>query len=370
MRKYITVVLGVVLLAGGLYAAKGIVDSADKRKPKGKKVIQSVFVNTVKNKDIPVTIYESGRLVAKNRLEIYSEVQGVMLPTKKEFKPGTNYKRGETFVMIKNEDYYANLQAQKSVLQNLITSIIPDLRLDYPDAYKKWDNYLQNFEMNKPVAELPKTSSDKEKYFITGKNIYTTYYNTKNLEIILKKYNLSAPYSGILTDALVNPGTVVRPGQKLGEYIDPGVFELEIAISKSLISSIEVGQEVEVLKSREGQKSWIGKIARINGKVDPNTQTVQIYIDLRGEALREGMYMEAIITAENKPNAFEISRNLIVDESSIYIVEGETLKLVPISILHQNQNTAVVGGLKNGMQVVSKIVPNSFSGMKVSIIKE
>lgn len=368
MRNYITIVLGVLLLAGGVFIAKSIIDSNKKVKPIKEKIVQAVFVETVKNQNIPIRIFESGRLVAKNRMEIYSEVQGVMERTAKEFKPGSRYKRGEIMVRVRSNDYYANLQAQKSVLQNLITSVIPDLRLDYPDAYQKWDQYLQNFDMDKPIADLPKTSSDKEKYFITGKNIYTTYYNTKNLEIVYQKYNLTAPFDGILTDAVVNPGTVVRPGQKLGEFIDPTQFELEVAISKSTLPSLSVGKDVEVIDARDMTKVWKGSIARINGKVNTTTQTVQIFIDLKGKELKEGMYLEAKIEGKAKENAIEISRSLIVGESQVYVVNKGVLELIPIQILHENQKTVIVSGLEDGTQLVSKIVPNAFSGMAVSII--
>ncbi|MEQ9285500.1 MAG: efflux RND transporter periplasmic adaptor subunit [Cyclobacteriaceae bacterium] len=368
MKNYITIILGVLLIGGGLFAAKTVVDSNQKPKPVEKKVVQSVFVKTVKNGDIPISIYESGRLMAKNRMEVYSEVQGVMEATRKEFKPGSRYKKGETMVRVRSNDYYANLQAQKSVLQNLIASIIPDLRLDYPDAYKKWEKYLQNFDMDKPIADLPKTTSDKEKYFVTGKNIYTTYYNTKNLEIILQKYNLTAPFDGILTDAVVNPGTVVRQGQRLGEFIDPTVYELAVSVAKSILPSLSVGKQVEVSDSKDKMKTWQGTIARINGKVDATTQTVQVFIDLRGKDLKEGMYLQAKIDGEAKSNAMEISRNLIIDESNVYVVKDGALELAPIRILHENQKTVIIAGLKDGMQMVSKVVPNSFSGMAVSII--
>jgi membrane fusion protein (multidrug efflux system) len=369
MRNYISIIIGVLLLVGGFFGAKNVVNSAKKPKAKENKVIQSVFIQTVKNTDIPIIISENGRLLAKNRLELYSEVQGVMERTPTEFKPGSRFKKGQTMVKVRSDDYYANLQAQKSALQNLITSVIPDLRLDYPDAYKKWDDYLRSFDMDKSVAPLPKTTSDKEKYFITGKNIYTTYYNTKNLEIIHRKYNLRAPFNGILVDALANPGTVVRPGQKLGDFIDPTIFELEVAISKALLPSLKVGKNVIVTDEKEATKRWNGMVGRINGRVNSDTQTIQVFIDLKGKDLREGMYLQAQIEGEAKTNSVEIPRSLIVDQSNVYIVKGNSLELVPISILYQNQNTVIVKGLKDGMKLVSKPVPNSFSGMKVSIIK-
>jgi multidrug efflux pump subunit AcrA (membrane-fusion protein) len=344
--------------------------SREKRqRPQAEKVKPTVFVKGVKNEVIPIYIQESGRLTSKNRIEIYAEVQGVMEVSRKEFKPGTRFRKGETMVRIRNNDFYANLQAQKSVLQNLITGALPDLRIDYPESYQKWDNYIKNFDMDKPIGKLPEPSSDKEKYFITGKNIYTTYYNTKNQEIILQKYVLKAPFDGVLIDALVNPGTVVRPGQRLGELIDPSVYELEVAISKSYLPDLTIGKQVTISDINDGVKTWQGKISRINGRVNPMTQTVQVFIEVRGDELREGMFLNASISAKPKENAFEIARSLLINDNNLYVVEDSTLRMLPIDVVHRTTDTVVVRGLADGLQVVTKPVAGAYSGMAVIVNK-
>ncbi len=366
MRKFITTIIAFALLIGGYFFSKSMVANKKKRVPTSEKVIQSVFVQNVKNEAVPIQIIESGRLVAKNKIEIYAEVQGVMEATPKEFKPGSVYNKGAVLVKIRSADYYANLQAQKSTLQNLITSVLPDLRLDYPEAYKKWDEYLQNFDMNKPISKLPETSSDKEKYFITGKNIYTTYYKTKNLEIILQKYTLRAPFNGILTEAVVTPGTVVRPGQKLGEFINPSVYEMEVSVKKTEISSLAIGKNVQV-KGANSTQVWDGKITRINGKVDVNTQTVKVFIQLNSDELREGMYMEANMNGNPIPEAFEVASGLLIEGSKLYVVKNNMLDVVVVSVLHKKHNSVVIQGLEDGMQLVSKPIAGAYAGMEVSI---
>ncbi len=367
MRKYITIFIGILLIGFSVYVMKELANTEKRQRPKKEKIAPAVFIEDVNNSRVQVTVLESGRLVAKNRIEIFSEVQGVMEQSKKEFKPGVHYRKGETIVSIRNDDFYANLQAQKSNLQNLITSILPDLRLDYPEAYKKWDSYIRKFDMDKPISALPKPSSDKEKFFITGRNIFTTYYNTKNMEIILSKYNLKARYNGILVDALVTPGSLVRPGQKLGEFIDPSVFEMVVSVNKTILSSIAVGKKVIVRDAENYSKQWKGKIIRINGKVDRSTQTVKVFVELRGEELKEGMYLEAIMNGHPIENAIEIPRNLLVDESKIFIVKDNTLQLVQVDPVFFNEKTVIVKGLENGQKMISRNVPGAYSGMEVNI---
>jgi multidrug efflux pump subunit AcrA (membrane-fusion protein) len=367
MRKIITIIIGVVLIAAALFVANTLSKNKKRRPVVDNKVVQSVFVETVQNSNIPVKVIESGRLIAKNRMELYAEVQGVMEPMAKEFKPGATYRKGEVMLNIRSEDFFANLQSQKSNLLNLITSILPDLRLDYPEAYPKWDAYVRDFDIMKRTPNLPETSTEKEKFFITGRNIYTTYYNVKNSEIIYDKYKLRAPYHGILTSALVTPGTLVRQGQKLGEFIDPSVFELEVSVNKSMIPVLSIGQKVLVRDRETTNSQWYGKIIRINGKVDQTTQTVQVFVMVSGTGLKEGMYLEAIIDGKEKPNAFEINRSLLVDESKVYIVKDSVLQLVEIDPLHFNQKSVIVGGLNDGDRIITKIVPGAYDGMEVQI---
>jgi len=62
--------------------------------------------------------------------------------------------------------------------------------------------------MNKATPTLPEMSDEKEKFFISGRGIMTSYYNVKNLEQRLSKYRIAAPYKGVLTQALVTEGTL------------------------------------------------------------------------------------------------------------------------------------------------------------------
>lgn len=368
MRRYFTIVLAILLLTGAFFGAKFLTDSKKKRKPATTNNYPAAFVIEAKNEVVPVSIIESGRITAKYKIDLFSEVQGLMEVTQKEFKPGSVYKKGEILVKIKSEDFYANLQAQKSVLQNLITSMMPDLKLDFPEGYVKWDAYLKGFDMNKAVPPLPEPSSDQEKFFVTGRNIYATYYNTKNLEIIYSKYHMKAPFDGILTEALVTPGSLIRNGQKLGEFINPSVYELEIAISKELMGSVSIGTSVSVVNPEDASQHWNGKVSRINGIIDPLTQTIQLYVSISGSDLQEGMYLEATITGKGRVDAMEVPRNLLIDNSKLYGVDADSnLYLEPVSVVHKTRNTVVVQGFKQGAWILVKPIPGAYSGMKVTV---
>ena len=366
MRKYINIILGIAIIALAFWVVKimGLFNTRPERAPR--KIVKTVFIDTVANGDVPIVIRANGNLVAKNRIEIFSEVQGVLQPTAKEFRPGNRYAKGEVILKMNYEEHYANLQAQKSNLYNSIASIMPDIRLDYPEEFSKWQQYLESFDFDKSTPPLPPTNSDQEKFFISGRNIFTIYYNVKNLEVRLSKYTIRAPFSGILTAASVNPGSLVRQGQKLGEYIDPSVFEMEVAINAQYMDLLQVGNQVEVA-NLDNSKSWKGKIVRVNGRVDPTTQTVKAYIQLNGNELKEGMYLEAHLEAKSENNAYEIPRQLLVNNESVYVLKDSILELKRIDPVYFTESTVVIKGLEDGTHMVSRAVPGAYPGMVVKV---
>jgi len=366
MRKIIIIAAGIVLLLAGFFLKNILTDSKKAPKQKIEKIVKAAFVDSVTNTSIPIYISANGNLIAKNRVQLFSEVQGVLQLTGKEFKPGVTYQKGQTILKINSDEHFANLQAQKSNLQNLIASIMPDIRLDYPDTFKKWSTYLRGFNIMKSVEKLPEPSTEQEKYFITGKNIYSNYYNVKNLEARLMKYNIRAPYNGILTEVNVNTGALVRSGQKMGEFIDPSVFEIELAINASYADKLTKGKTVE-LSNLEKTNSWTGKVTRINGRVDQRTQTLNIYIEVKGEHLHEGMYLEASVPTRDEDNAYKISRKLLVDNKAVFIVNNSILELTEVDIVHFGEDTAIIKGLDNATLILSKPIPGAFEGMAVKI---
>jgi multidrug efflux pump subunit AcrA (membrane-fusion protein) len=369
MRKIILSILGILVIILAVFIAKFIIDSNVKEKPENLQTEKPVMVQTVKNKTIPVQLTTNGTVTALKKFEIFAEVEGVFLKSSKNFRPGQYYKKDELLLQLNDEEFAANVQAVKSAFFSSLSAIMPDLRLDYPEVYPKWKAYLDKFSMSSSTPKLPEFETNKERYFITGRNILSDYYSLKNLEERLSKFSLKAPFDGVLTEALVNEGTLVRPGQRLGEFINPSVFELMIALKQEYIKFIDVGNSVK-MRSLNQEETFEGNITRINAQIDSNSQSVQVFIQFKNEDAKEGMYLEALINANEIPNSVQIPRELIINASQVYAVEDGQLKLVDITPVHFNKEQVIVIGIPDGTQLLSNVVPGAYSGMKVSIEKE
>jgi len=365
-RKLILSILGVVLIVMSFYVANIIIQSKTTPTPRPVKVVKTVFVDTVQNTSVPIVVPANGNLVAKNRVELYSEVQGVFRRGSRLFKPGQQYRQGELIIGIDASEYRASVQSAKSNLYNLITSIMPDVRLDYPEVSEKWQQYLNNFDLNQPTPELPELASEKERYFISGRGILTSYYNVKNMEERLSKYNIRAPFGGVLTEALVTEGTLIRSGQKLGEYIDTGVYELEVAVSKTYSDLLRVGENVELV-NLERTSTYTGTVTRINARVDQNSQTITAFIEVKDPSLKEGMYLEANLQAKEEPLAIEIDRGLLLEGDRIFVVRDTILDLIDVKPVYFTDKSVVLKDVPDGITIVSRPVVGAYAGMLVKV---
>ncbi|MBO6879062.1 HlyD family efflux transporter periplasmic adaptor subunit [Winogradskyella sp.] len=364
LRKVILAILGLALIVAAIFIGRYISNSKKKQRPVAEKVVKTVFTDTVENTTVQIVIPANGNLVAKRRVELFSEVQGVFRSSGKLFKPGQEYRQGETLIRIDASEYYASVQSAKSNLYNSIAAIMPDLRLDFPEVFQKWQTYLNEFDLEKTTPKLPEMTSDKENYFITGRGIVSNYYNVKNLEQRLGKYTIRAPFSGILTEALVTEGSLIRNGQKLGEYIDPDIYEMEVALSKTYASLLKVGEEV-VLNNLDNTETYKGEVTRVNGRIDATTQTITAFIEVKDKSLKEGMYLEANLNAKQEENAYEINRNLVLDGEQIFVVRDSILDVIDVNPVYFSDTKAVVKNIPDGTIMLSKPVPGVYAGMLV-----
>lgn len=369
MRKIIISAVSIVLMLTGFFLFNLLGKEKIEESNQPANTIKKVYVETVTNTKIPIVIYANGNLVAKNKIELYTEVQGLLETRGKDFRPGVTFKKGETIFKVNSNEFYATILAQRSNLQNLIASIMPDLRLDYPEAYKNWYAYLKAFNVNNTTAKLPKTTSDQEELFVTAKNIYSTYYGIKNLEERLLKYNVRAPFNGIITETNVTKGALIRAGQKIGEFINPSVYELEVAINAAYVNLIQKGKIVQ-LKNIESKQEFTGKVTRINGRLDQDTQTVTIFIEVKDTQLREGMYLEANVPLKEEENAYEIDRQLLVDNTKVYIVKNNQLDLVKITPINSSKEKVIIKGLENGTLLLTQVLPGAYKGLTVNPVKQ
>jgi len=358
---------GLVILLGSFAAARFLSQQKEppKRRVAGNQV-KSVDTLHVENTGVPTNLQVQGELRAFDKIDIFSEVSGTLESISRPFKVGTYFPKGSVLIKVDQQEAKLSLLSQKSSLLNAITQLMPDLKIDYPESYDQWQDYLENYEIEQPIKPFPEPLNEQEKYFIASRNLYSQYYNIKSTEERLDKYTLHAPFSGVITAASINPGAVVRAGQKLGELMNTNRYELEATVALRDLKYITVGDPV-MLQSEDIEGSWKGRIKRINNQVDQGTQTVKVFIGISGQSLRENMYMRGEVTASKIQNAYKLPRRLLMDQRAVFVVRDSFLRLEEVRVVKMTDESAIIKGLQDGTPILAQPIPDAFDGMKVAI---
>ena len=99
--------------------------------------------------------------------------------------------------------------------------------------------------------------------------------------------------------------------------------------------------------------------------IDPNTQSVLIFIGVRGKGLREGMYLKGKLKTRAVNNAMTIPLDLLVNQNQIYTVIDNTLRLQNVEVLKTNASSAIVQGIPDDALLVKEKIIGAFEGMQV-----
>ena len=354
MLKKKSIILG-TLVAVCLFITAFVL-AGMKEPPHEKKVIVKILqipVQKIQNEKLDLNHLVIGTLRAHEKVEIFAEVSGILERSINPFLEGLKYDQGDMLLQINDTKMRTSLYAKKSGLMTSIASLLPDLKFDYPESYESWKIYLSQLDIEKAILNIPQAKNEKEKYFLAGKNIYKSYYDIKSEEDQLTKYIIKAPYKGQISESNIKAGTVVRIGQKLGEYMNTDSYDLLVGVDLNSIKNVQIGSRVK-LYSENINGNWIGKVSRIGSKINAQTQMVNVYISVSGEDLKEGMFLSASIALQQEVNGIEIPRKLLIDDSYVYILKNGIVEKIKIDIVQYKDDSVITNSLSDGSLLVLK----------------
>ncbi|MBL7964005.1 MAG: HlyD family efflux transporter periplasmic adaptor subunit [Flavobacteriales bacterium] len=370
LKRRLTIVLGLLLIVGGIGTCRKLASSRTSPQrtnaPAPARMVRTVVAS---NGPVPITIPITGRLRATDRMLITAEVSGTLLRTPKPFREGVVFERGEVLFRIDDAEVRAQVNAQQSAFVRTLVQLVPDMRIDLPAAAAKWEAYLRSVPVEGELPAMPQVGDEQERNYLAGRGVLDQYYGIRALYERAAKYVVSAPFRGVVVAAGVEPGTIVTPGTRLGEFIAPGMLELETAIAATELPLVHVGDTLRLVAS-DGGGPWTGRVIRLGESIDAATQTVKLFVRVEGNDLRDGRYLTGTIDVGAMENAVGVPRSALTEDGSLYAVRDSMLHKVRVSTLHQGATTAVVRGLVNGEEVVTDRLSGAYEGMRVAPIRE
>jgi hypothetical protein len=208
--------------------------------------IQKVKGTTVHNTEEQFSVMGFGTISSFNAVDISCEVQGKLSKGRKELKPGVTFNKGELIFTINDTETQYALRARKSGFINIVASLLPDIKVDFPTEYTKWENYVGQIKLNEDLPQLPAWTTTKEKIFLSTRNVLSEYFSIMGAEEQLKKYKIFAPFTGIITEAFVSHQAIVNPGTKALRFVEIGNYEIPVSIPAEQIGKILLGTEADI----------------------------------------------------------------------------------------------------------------------------
>jgi len=305
----------------------------------------------------------SGKIQATKSADVSTRMMGFI--DKVHVNVGDNVKKGQLLVSINNAD----LQAKKAQVNAGITQA----ETAFINAEKNY-NRFKNLMANNSISQ--KEMDDMTANYQMAKAGLESAKQMKNeINAQFSYSNITAPFSGIITNKNIETGDMANPGMPLISLETPSNFEVIAMIPETEISEIEKGTEVNVLV-KAIDKTIKGKVSEVSTSAKNTGGQYLVKIDLEKTevAILSGMFSTVQFPVERKT-----ASSMVLIPAEAIIKNGQLAGVFTVS----QSNTALLRWLRlgriygNQVEVLSGLNANEsyivsaegklFNGAKITI---
>ena len=232
----------------------------------------------------------SGSLMPEHQATIRAEMSGAVLQTYAE--AGQPVRKGQALAQI-----------DVSVIRDQALSA----RSAVTTAQSSYDNArrdLSRTETLEKAGAIAEREVERSRNSLLGAQAQLNNARAQlaNVQKMLDKASVQAPFTGIVSQRQVNAGDVVSPGGALFTVMDPGSMQLEASLPAAQLSVVRLGMPIEFKVNGYPNRTFMGRITRINPSADPSTLQVKIVaaIPNAGNTLVGGLFAEGRVATETK----------------------------------------------------------------------
>ncbi|MBM6993321.1 MAG: efflux RND transporter periplasmic adaptor subunit [Prevotella sp.] len=310
-------------------------------------------------------LFFSGMVSAKQTAVVSTKLMGTI--ERILVRQGDVVKAGQTLVVINSTDVKAR-QAQAAAM-------IVEAEAASKDAYRDYQRYQVLREQN--------SVSDKElesmalRHTSAMARLQVARQGLREVNSMLAYSNIKAPFSGVVTQKMVDEGSIANPGMPLLTIEQSGDLNVTASVPESYVAMVKKGERVNIdIKSlgttMEGYVSELSPSATATG----GQYAMKIAISQQDRAhLRAGMYAGIRIS---NPQASATASGIMVRKSSI--VHRDQLMGVYVAgednraVLHwvrlgsdMGDHVEVLSGLTPKDRVIDGAGKKLYNGQKIII---
>jgi RND family efflux transporter MFP subunit len=178
---------------------------------------------------------------------------------------------------------------------------------------------------------------------------------------------ITAPFDGVVTERLVDPGTLAAPGVPLLRLDARGAGRVDVRVDEARVNDIQVGDRVEVLIGDGAIEATVGEIARA---VDATQRSFTVKVGLpAGAAPRTGSFARVRFRGRER-EALTVPASAVRRQgqlTSVFVVAEGTARLRLVQVAEQEgDRVEVVSGLDAGEAVIVDAPAGLSDGQRVA----
>jgi RND family efflux transporter MFP subunit len=173
---------------------------------------------------------------------------------------------------------------------------------------------------------------------------------------------IAAPFDGVVTEKLVDPGNTATPGMPLLRVEDTRGFRLEVRVDESRVGQVSPGAKVDVIL--DSGAIVTGTVSEVARAVQADARAFLVKVALPAtEGLRSGMFGRARFQGPVR-QVLTVPAEAIVRRgqlASVFVLDGKTARLRLVNVT----GTEVLAGLSPGETVIVNPPPTLADGHPV-----
>lgn len=323
---------------------------------------------TTENDNSPF-VTASGKIESQKSANVSTRMMGYV--TKVHVKMGQKVSQGQLLVSINNTDLQAKkAQVDASILQATV---------GYNNAKKDYERFKTLFsQQSASQKELDDMTS---RYEMAKAGLEGAKQMRNEVMAQFSYANITAPFSGEVTNTFVKEGDMANPGMPLVSVEGNGLMQVMATVSEGDITSIKNGMPVTVLVKSSNQQLK-GKVSEVSGSAT-NTggqYLVKINLDKTDKNILSGMFVNVQFPIERPKAKTETTKldKVLVPESAL-VTQGQltgiyTVDTNNVAILRWirtgktfGNQVEVLSGLTNDEKYVVSAEGKLYNGVKVSV---
>lgn len=367
--------LGVVVLAGGgwaymqkqpQHAPAGVAATAKPAQAAPQQhtlELASGDVAAIATRSLALSLPLSGSLAPLSSATIKSKISGVVQAT--TVQEGMTVAAGQVLARIDQADLQARLQQQQALLDEAQAKLAMASKNEYNSQALLSQKYIsQNaYDATQNSVELARA------------NVKSAQAMVQIAQIALADGVIRAPIAGVISRRHVQAGEKLAPDMPVFSIVNLSELTLEAQVPASDIPRVRVGQEVRFRVDGFQQRTFDGKVARINPATEAGSRALLVYIAVRNDdaVLRAGMFAKGAIVTDRAAVAPVVPLTALRDEAGrqvVYQVAGGKVVAQPVTLGLRNDDEGyaqVTHGLAHGAQVIVSKLPNLKPGTPVRL---